>query len=503
VARVLLIAGDDDVCRRVFARERRAHWAAAFDIVLEKHGYLDVERAGPEALADPATFERDGAVLVARLPGDHWPAERAAAAARGHAQVLVEGPPPPTLLAELGVTAAGPLPSNCVVVVRDPALRAAGAARGSNVTARLAPASAAPVDLDDDQHWPRLGAPITPGQAEAWRAPGWDAERWRLEDRDAPSVLATIAPQDDRRDASPAIVRRGSLVGCSFGLLAYLAQAHTSEPVEGAEWRSSSRTLTLEHLVTALVDDMLARAGVPRLRVLPWPGGARWALNVRHDVDRPPAVADIEATLARHRRAGTRATWYWRARHLPQTAAALRAAAAGHEIALHTERLWTDAAAADLAVVERTAGPVRGSSAHGDRTCARYQGAPNVLWAHAHGLRYTELVQHSHLHPHRFLTLEPDGAVRPLDIVCLPHHESLDSGTAPGRHRADLILERARLYAQAGGLLQVLNHPDIHQEALSHVLEAIPRDDRLDWTAGEVADWWLRTHVRGAASADV
>jgi hypothetical protein len=502
VAPILLIAGDDDVCRHVFARKRRAHWAAAFEVVLEKHGYLDVERAGPEALADPATFERDGAVLVARLPGDHWPAERAAVAARGRAQVLVEGPLPETLRAELGVAAAGPLPSSCVVAVRDPALRAAGAARGSNVTARLAPATTAPVELDDDQHWPRLGAPITRDQAEAWRAPGWDAGRWRLDNRAGPSVLATIAPLDDRRDASPAVVRRGSLVGCSFGLLAYLAQAHTSEPVAGAEWRSSPRSLTLEHLVTALVDDMLARASLPRLRVPPWPGGARWALNVRHDVDRPPSVADIEATLERHRRARARATWYWRARHLPQTAPALRAAAvAGHEIALHSERLWTDAATADLAAVERAAGPVRGSSAHGDRSCARYQGAPNVLWAHAQGLRYTELVQHTHVHPHRFVTLEADGVVRPLDIVCLPHHESLDSGTAPDQHRADLVVERAALYEKAGGLLQVLNHPDIHQEALSHVLGAIPGDGRLDWTAGEVADWWLRTHVRASEDA--
>jgi hypothetical protein len=48
----------------------------------------------------------------------------------------------------------------------------------------------------------------------------------------------------------------------------------------------------------------------------------------------------------------------------------------------------------------------------------------------------------------------------------------------------------------------VLNHPDIHQEALSHVLETIPSDGRRDCTANEAADWWRRTHVRGALEVD-
>ena len=53
------------------------------------------------------------------------------------------------------------------------------------------------------------------------------------------------------------------------------------------------------------------------------------------------------------------------------------------------------------------------------------------------------------------------------------------------------------MWRKAGGLMQVLNHPDIHLDELFDFLGQIPADDRLDWTAMESADWWRRTHVIG------
>ena len=62
------------------------------------------------------------------------------------------------------------------------------------------------------------------------------------------------------------------------------------------------------------------------------------------------------------------------------------------------------------------------------------------------------------------------------------------------------IAPGADRFIRAGGFLQVLNHPDIHQRELFEWLAELPDDDRLDWTAGEVADWWAKTHVTGAIS---
>jgi hypothetical protein len=505
VAGVLVIHGGDAEARRVFREQGRAYWAAAIETVLEKHGYLDVEVAGPERLADPGTWSEPRVVLVARLAPGAWTEEVADAARTGHAQVFVDGPLEAPLQRALVVRAVGPLDRECVLSIRDLRLRTGVQSRGVNPGGALAEARTEEVDIDERMLWPRTSAPLVPEQAEAWRASGWDVERWELggqpdDDRD---VLAEIAPTADRGARTPAIVRHGSLTGASFSLLAYLAQAHTSEPVDGAEARSNARTLALELTLLELVDEMHARAGLDRLRVLPWPQHASWVLSVRHDVDRPPTAAELARVLKRHRAAGTRATWYWRARHLKEDdegrrAVARVATARGHEVALHTEELWTPGATEALRTVERSArGRVRGSCAHGDREAFRFQGAPNALWAHDAGLAYTELIQHAHVHPHRFVTLERDGVVRPLDLVCLPHHESLDAGTGAGEHRAELISERTQLYLRTGGLMQVLNHPDIHHEALFATLEAAPQEGRLDWTAGEAAEWWRRTHVAG------
>jgi hypothetical protein len=505
MASVLVIHGGDAEARRVFRGDGRGYWSAAIATVLEKHGYLDAEVTGPERLRDPATWAEPRVVLVTRLALGSWTEEIADAARTGQAQVLVEGPLEAPVHRALVVRALGPLGHECVVSVRDPALRAGVQARGVTPGCALAEARTEEVEIDEAMRWPRTSAPLTDAQARAWRAPGWDAERWELggQPEDDREVLGEVAPTDDRRARTPGIVRHGSLTGASFSLFGYLAQAHTSEPVDGAEARSNARTLPLELMLLELLDEMHARAGLDRLRVLPWPQHAAWVLSIRHDVDRPPVVAELDRVLRRHRAAGTRATWYWRARHLRgdeegRRAVARVAAAQGHEVALHTEQLWTPGATDALRTVERSArGRVRGSCAHGDRDAFRFQGAPNALWAYDAGLAYTELIQHAHVHPHRFVTLERDGVVRPLDLICLPHHESLDAGTRDGEHRADLIVERTELYRRTGGLMQVLNHPDIHLEALFAALDAAPQEGRLDWTAGEAADWWRRTHVAG------
>ncbi|HET8863129.1 MAG TPA: class I SAM-dependent methyltransferase, partial [Solirubrobacterales bacterium] len=113
-----------------------------------------------------------------------------------------------------------------------------------------------------------------------------------------------------------------------------------------------------------------------------------------------------------------------------------------------------------------------------------------------------EFISHSHLHPHRFAALRPDGEIEPSRIVCLPHHESLDRSTTPGDANVDGVLAAAESYRRAGGLMQILNHPDLNLEELSDVLRRLPGEGRLDWTAAEAAAWWRRTHVLSELQLD-
>jgi ubiquinone/menaquinone biosynthesis C-methylase UbiE len=429
------------------------------------------------------------------------------------AQVFLEGPLPASLSRELGIEAA-PADRAGRVMIRDEALKLASTERCGLAGGAVSPPQTREVPHEPNVDWTQLRVPISAEQAERWRQPSWDAERWTV--ARGTEVLATWRTIGEEPERWPTIVRRDHLTVCSFGLLSYLSQCHSAEPTEGSSWRSSSRTLGLEGMLLVLIDQMHERAGLTRLRVLPWPEGMRWVLSIRHDVDRTIKPTEVREVLGRHRRAGTSATWYWRARHLDPIARrrrlrrgtdgrsspknlALRIVASDprHEVAHHTELPWGKGAK-EQRRIERVMGrPVLGTSAHGDPTCFRWQGAPNVLWADQRGLLYTELIQHGHMHPHRFAKLGETGLIELAEVICLPHHQSFDRSMTSGDTAADSVEQAAPTYVAASGMMQLLNHPDLNLDELFETLDRLPREERLDWTAAEAASWWRRTHVRG------
>jgi SAM-dependent methyltransferase len=505
---ILLISGGADFAREVYEREGRADWAQAMPLVLEKLGYLGLTTAGPDALADPRSWERHAAILVPRLPAGAWTQRAVALAGSGRAQLLAELPPR-ELHDRLGILAAEPAAREGVVTATDPELSDAVMAASTLSNAYLQPPRSRPVDRTDGLGWDEFGVPIGAEQAERWRAPGWDAERWSLSAE--AQVLAEWADAGGAREKRPALVRRGPLLACSFSLFGFLGQQTTIQPFAGAEHLIWPRPFAIEALLAALLDEMHRRARVPRPRIMPWPEGAEWALNVRHDFDRAQSRGQVGRVLAAHAAAGTAATWYWRARHVDgarsaadrvrsrgSDGAAVARLVAGtprQEVALHTELPWLSAEGERRALERATGRPMLGTSAHGDPNCFRWQGAPNVLWAERHGFDYTEFISHSHLHPHRFAALRADGTIEPSHIICLPHHESLDRSTTPGDANVDGVLAAAESYRRPGGLMQILNHPDLNLDELSEVLRRLPSVGRLDWTAAEAAGWWRRTHV--------
>lgn len=506
-ASILLITGGADFARHVYEREERVDWAQAMPLVLEKLGYLGLATADPAALADPDTWDRHAAILVPRLPPGSWTPGAIELAGSGRAQLLVEHPPP-GLYDRLGIVRADPASREGRVAATHPALRVAVEKLSTRSNTWLKPPESRPVDRAEELAWSRLEVPIGEEQARRWRAPGWDVERWRVS-ADT-TVLATWTESGGASGSWPALAQRGSLTACSFSLFGFLGQQATVAPFAEAEHLIWPRPFALEALLCVLIDSMHQRAEVSRARMLPWPEGAGWALNIRHDFDRAQSSGQVGRVLAAHAEAGTAATWYWRARHVNGSrsvrdrvrarggdgaaVARLVADTPRQEVALHTELPWLRGEKERRAVERATGRPALGTSAHGDPGCFRWQGAPNVLWAERQGFDYTEFISHAHLHPHRFAALNPDGTVKPSRVVCLPHHESLDRSMSPGDSNAESVLAAAESYRRAGGLMQVLNHPDLNLKELSELLADLPIDGRLDLTAAEAADRWRRTH---------
>ena len=92
---------------------------------------------------------------------------------------------------------------------------------------------------------------------------------------------------------------------------------------------------------------------------------------------------------------------------------------------------------------------------------------------------YTELIQHGHHQPHRFATLNEDGTIAALSVIALPHHESLDRTVAHDDADVAGIVQAGDRFARAGGLLQVLNHPDLNRDQPFEAIDGLPRPGRL------------------------
>jgi hypothetical protein len=524
---LLLVHGGDDAARAVMARERRLYWTAAFGLVLEKRGYLDYAERGVSVLDDPAALGRHPVVVVGRLPEELWTPARIAALRAFPGEVVLEAPFPREVAALVGIRSSEPAGDGWLAV-GDARLEAALDWQGRALGQVHRVKQEAAATVDPSLSWDAIGVPIAPHVAAAWRRDGWDTFRWTVE-----SDAEVVADWVDDRGRSAGIVRRGRLTALCGSLLGQLAHAQTASPwPRGTALRTYDAT-AVEDLVLALLDDALARAGVVRARVLPWPHGRSWALTVRHDFDRPLPPEAVAAVLRGHDGVGTSATWYWRARHLVsrrmrlgysarssvmhavddhpgppgwtwparrragREAVRLVARHPCHEVALPTELPWLDAGE-EQRVVERVAGArVRGSSAHGDARCFRFQGAANLLWAHRTGLLYTENIQNTQHQPYRAPAPEPDGRMGALRVLCLPRHHSLDMSTSTSRTRAAEIGAASAGWPARGSLAQVMNHPDINVPALLELLGSLPREDRHDCTAAEAARWWQATHVRG------
>jgi hypothetical protein len=511
---LLFLHGGADHERQVLRREHRGYWTSALGLALEKHGVLGLRTCVPDELT--SALRPDEPLLVGRLLPETWTDELIDAIVGAGVPVLLEAPLPPALMAQLGVERVGDADPTTRLATIDRTIDQAGRSYGAPPSGQLAPTLTRPVDRLaelDWHHFPEVGVDET--LARAWREPGWDIEAW--------SAGADVDVLAEWRDPSgrttPAVVRRGHLMAVSYGLFCALGQAHTSEPYDGNEIRTSPRIVGHETLLLALLDALHDAAGATSARVLPWPDGIRWALTIRHDFDRPLSPKAVRWRVGMHDQLGTRATWYWRARHLQpgwsgrtarerlrmtQGRRALRqvTASPNHEIAWHTEQLWAKGEA-ERAAIEAAAGrQMAGSCAHGGADCFRFQGAPNVLWADSVGLSYTELIQRSHLHPHRFAALRADGRIEPLSVICLPHHESLDTSTKPGTANVDRLTRMQPVFEAIGGLYQLMNHPDLNQFELFELLASFPRQGRLDLTAEEAADWWRRTHTADHLQAE-
>ncbi|MHB8656847.1 MAG: methyltransferase domain-containing protein [Solirubrobacteraceae bacterium] len=490
---ILFIASGEELQRQVFETEGRAAWSDALPLVLEKHGFLALETAGPEALREREVLEGADVVLIGRLPEGCWGAEQLATIAEIRTPLLIDGPLPPQLASQLDIAvveAEGEHEPSILAVADRELSRALGryAPAGGG---RISSANCVPLEIRGDLLWESLAeVPITAEQARVWRECSLDVQLWG--ELGAATRLCDLVDDSRPELSRPAIARRAGVVACSFDFFSLLVHRHTAEPIDGSQWRRAQRTLGLEAVLLGIVDLLHQEANAVRARVLPWPHGRQLVQVIRHPVDEPADTAAVREQLDRLKEREQAATWFWAPSAIEPDQISLVRASERQEIALSGELLWAGERDEIGALQAAGATRVTGLSSRPSSLCFRYQGAPNVLWAERFGLRYVDLPARSHMHPHRFPVLERDGTIRPAGLLCIPGTESV-----PLLEREGLLTRRLEEWRSAHGMLS-LEMPIVPMAGDPLGRIEVGANDITDWTLQDAVSWWEKTHVAGA-----
>lgn len=269
------------------------------------------------------------------------------------------------------------------------------------------------------------------------------------------------------------VARRGELTVTGLPLFAIAARYQWMPPVDEGYYTIERRCWsdTADLWLAGLVEESALAAGIRLSRRNPWPQGTRSALTVRFDHDRPISTKSLEELLSLLDAHGLKASWGFLAR-LSDPATMDAVSHRGHEIVLHSEAGSRAQLHDELRHFRARGHDVRGVTAHGGIGSAGHLGQRLHEWAAAEGLEHADtLSRDSHL-PHPALAVTDTG-ITELPLYLPPWHQSLDTGTRPEAHALTSMLSDIPLALDRGGLVTIMNHPDIHREQLQSLLESL------------------------------
>ncbi|MDD3230436.1 MAG: hypothetical protein PHE09_14650, partial [Oscillospiraceae bacterium] len=329
----------------------------------------------------------------------------------------------------------------------------------------------------------------TPEQCEKWANPCVAGPLY-----EASRAIDTLSSASGNH---PILFTSGNISGCTAQLLSLVAQTQSIPPLDEAYIRCDNDChVALEHILVRSILQHAVDCGVSVPVIAPWPKGKGYCVSLRHDVDRIPDPDAFQNLLDFEKENELSATWFWLSDRLKRSYIE-KITKAGHENALHAFSRKNKAK--ELKIAGDAFGHhVSGETWHGGDGSDNFLGAPSVNAAAASGLQYSELAPNSFGYPSgSFPMLHQDGTISTIPITGMPRIVSTD---AAGR-KINLPDSHAYLnnYAEKGGHLIVLNHPDINFAKLKEVISSLPKEGRLSWTFQQVESWWSATHRSSTA----
>ena len=434
-------------------RESAFYFSAVADLVVRKHGYVDVV-AGPHSVGGLPIWCRGV------MPGDEATGVSEAPSLDAHPWG-VKGEPRSSKALDL--------------------YDSSGARLGKVTYPRF-----------NIRRIPEARGVISDPELHESRDPRWDVDEftWSALDPRPPWETVAWAAPDDGGPRVPVAASDASRLLLGLPLLDVLAATHAFAPIRVGYYttaRVSSQLGAERWLVSQLARHAIA-AGHEVTRVDPWPAGKRSALTVRHDYDRVVEPEILTELLDEYDRLGVRSTWCFRLDNLEPAHAQL-VADRGHEVALHTIAANYEAFEEEVhALSDAVGAPVMGVTAHGGIGSTGFLGMRQHVWSAAAGLSYGEMLGRTNGLPHAAVRLSRN---RPewFDLVLPATHLSLDQNMSPEGHHLEVLARRVPEDLEAGMHAVVMNHPDIHRKQLLELLRGLDLSATWCATLAEIAEW--------------
>lgn len=306
-----------------------------------------------------------------------------------------------------------------------------------------------------------------------WRQNTFPVELWPEDEE----ILARLDLGDGR--VVPAVIRSGRVLIFCFPIFdivgGWLAFPPLEQRYAGIEGGSAPME-ALRFCLALAEEHHLTFADTPMVYALPYPEGFSCAFSVRHDYDRKVDSDGWRELMDFYDCHGIRASFGILSYLMPQNVLDL-IEERGHEIQLHCFAHDELELRRQAALLQRhICQPLDGVTIHGGPAGIGYRGSVHLEFFERAGFSITEAFGIRDVTAVPVARITDGVPMTTANLMAPPFHVSLDGSTRPGDHRLDRLVKDIPDILHSGGYAVLMNHPDIHREALIELIEALNMD---------------------------
>jgi SAM-dependent methyltransferase len=244
----------------------------------------------------------------------------------------------------------------------------------------------------------------------------------------------------------------------------------------------------LENILINTIEDHVISNDGTILKISEWPSNYKAALSIRHDFDRPINNDHLKSILSFYNKHKFKATWFWLTTTYNNHQIDM-VLSQNHEIALHNEESKSPKFFKELEYFAKRGIQIKGFSCHGGAGADGYLGSTTMKCALEAGLEYGELLGHFVEQPVAAILTDKNNVHKatPLMLPCV--HLSFDKSVKPNEHYSKYLNRTVPSFLDQGTHVVIMNHPDIHQNALQEFLVNVKRDNVWYETLENVCKW--------------